>query len=170
MVVEVRAESPEETKALGETFGALLVAGDFVALMGDLGAGKTLFTKGVATALGCEPDDVASPTFTLVREYHGRVTLYHLDIYRLEDPEDELIDIGYEEFFEPDDGITVVEWAQGAKSLLPRRRWDVRLVKADQARRIEVSAVGIARERIERMRETLGRKGRSQPATPGDAL
>ena len=100
---------------LGERFGRAAQAGLVVALSGDLGAGKTQFVKGLARGLGCV-GRVHSPTFTLVNEYGGgRLKLYHLDLYRLETPE-QILSAGIEEFLAPD-GVSVVEWAERISGL-----------------------------------------------------
>lgn len=101
--------SEEETSAAGERLAARLERGDVVLLYGDLGAGKTAFVRGLATGLGAPPGDVSSPTFTLVQEYPGRVTLYHVDLYRL-DPA-EVNDLGLDELV-LGDGIVAIEWAE----------------------------------------------------------
>ena len=102
--------------ALGEEIAPSLKAGDVLVLNGDLGAGKTTFTKGLAKGLGVK-EIVKSPTFTIIREYQsGRLPLYHMDVYRLEDGGAE--DLGLEEYFDGD-GVSVVEWAQFAEDELP---------------------------------------------------
>ena len=115
--------------------------GGVVALRGDLAAGKTCFTRGMARAVG-EWGHVHSPTFTLVNEYGHGQKLFHLDLYRLEGPH-ELIDLGYEEVF---DGphITAVEWAERAEELLPVRRVEVALEHAGgDARRVRIEDCGV---------------------------
>lgn len=108
---------PEETFELGKRFGSTLAAGSVVALCGDLGAGKTQFTKGIAAALGVD-DAITSPTFTLIHEYpEGRLPLYHIDLYRLES-EDDALSTGLEDYLAPD-GVTVIEWADKFPDLLP---------------------------------------------------
>jgi tRNA threonylcarbamoyladenosine biosynthesis protein TsaE len=104
------SHNPAETQALGEQFGRAARRGWVIALSGDLGAGKTQFVKGLARGLGCA-GRVHSPTFTLVNEYEGgRLRLFHLDLYRLETPE-QILSAGIEEFLSPD-GVAVVEWAE----------------------------------------------------------
>jgi tRNA threonylcarbamoyladenosine biosynthesis protein TsaE len=104
------SHSPAETESLGERFGRVASRGLVVALSGELGAGKTQFVKGVARGLGVSAR-VHSPTFTLVNEYDGgRLKLFHLDLYRLETPE-QIMSAGIEEFLEPD-GVAVIEWAE----------------------------------------------------------
>lgn len=104
------SHSPSETEALGENFGRAAKHGWVIALSGDLGAGKTQFVRGLARGLGISAR-VHSPTFTLVAEYTGgRLTLFHLDLYRLETAE-EIRGAGIEEFLEPD-GVAVIEWAE----------------------------------------------------------
>jgi tRNA threonylcarbamoyladenosine biosynthesis protein TsaE len=99
----------EDTSAAGERLAASLKRGDVVLLYGELGAGKTAFVRGLARGLGANPDDVSSPTFTLVQEYAGRrATLYHVDLYRLEPAE--VDDLGLEELVSGD-GIVAIEWA-----------------------------------------------------------
>lgn len=113
-------ESAEGMKALGRELAASLEIGDVVLLHGDLGAGKTTLTQGVAEGLGIT-DPVQSPTFTLVREHEASgMRLYHLDLYRLDDP-DELEDIGYEVFIDPPDGVSLIEWPERAGDWLPQR-------------------------------------------------
>ncbi len=101
---------PEETRALGQLFGKLADAGLVVLLNGDLGAGKTCFAQGVALGLGVSSaSPVTSPSYTLLNIHHGRIPLYHFDLYRLSQVDD-LADLGYDEFAEGE-GLTLVEWA-----------------------------------------------------------
>jgi tRNA threonylcarbamoyladenosine biosynthesis protein TsaE len=106
----VISHSPQETETLGRKFGRAAKTGWVIALSGDLGAGKTRLVKGLAQELGIAVR-VHSPTFTLVNEYPGgRLKLFHLDLYRLETPE-QILSAGIEEFLQPD-GVTVIEWAE----------------------------------------------------------
>lgn len=109
MTEAIHTSGEEETAAAGERLAAGLSGGNVVLLYGELGAGKTAFVRGLARGLGAQPDDVSSPTFTLVQEYHGRVTLYHVDLYRLEPVEVE--DLGLDELV-LGDGIVAIEWAE----------------------------------------------------------
>ena len=102
--------SPEETEALGEKLGKILPAGTVLAYHGDLGAGKTAFTRGLARGLGCR-DLVTSPTYTIVNEYlGGRLPLFHFDMYRLRSSDD-LWDIGWEDYLDRG-GVCAVEWSE----------------------------------------------------------
>lgn len=99
-----------ETEHAGEALGRSLAAGDVVLLFGDLGAGKTAFVRGMARGIGANPDDVSSPTFTIVQEYPGRsAMLYHVDLYRLESAE--IDDLGLDDLVSGD-GIVAIEWAE----------------------------------------------------------
>lgn len=132
----VRTSSPEETEALGRALGAHLRPGDVVALSGELGAGKTVFTRGIAAGAGAG-GHVASPTFTLIREYRGRTaTVIHADLYRLDTPR-QLQDIGLEEVLEGGP-ITVIEWAEKARALLPEEYlWvEIRFTEDDSTREL----------------------------------
>jgi tRNA threonylcarbamoyladenosine biosynthesis protein TsaE len=133
--------SEDETLALAGAVGELLRAGDVVSVVGDLGAGKTVFARGVAGALGVS-QPVVSPSFTIVREYDGRVPLVHVDVYRIGTIQ-ELHDLGFEEVVR-DDAITLVEWGDVIDPLLPRDRLDVRLVAgdADDERLVELEGRG----------------------------
>jgi tRNA threonylcarbamoyladenosine biosynthesis protein TsaE len=128
-MLSTRTRSSEETLELARRVGTLLRAGDVVALAGDLGAGKTVFAKGLALALGVD-DDVVSPTFTLVREYAGvALPMVHVDVYRL-DHLQELHDAGFDELV-GGGAVTVVEWGDRVAALLPVDRLDVALVAGD---------------------------------------
>lgn len=105
---------PEETMDFARRLGELLVPGDVLALEGDLGAGKTTFTKGLAKGLDIRRT-VNSPTFTIIKEYQGRLPLYHMDVYRLGNSEE---DLGFDEYF-TGSGVTVIEWAHLIKGQLP---------------------------------------------------
>ncbi|PLR76523.1 tRNA (adenosine(37)-N6)-threonylcarbamoyltransferase complex ATPase subunit type 1 TsaE [Bacillus sp. V3-13] len=111
---EFLSVKPEDTEDFSRQLGGLLQPGDVIALEGDLGAGKTTFTKGLAAGLGITKN-VNSPTFTIIKEYKGRIPLYHMDVYRVED---EFEDLGFDEYFEGD-GVTVVEWAHLIRDQLP---------------------------------------------------
>ncbi|HMF83719.1 MAG TPA: tRNA (adenosine(37)-N6)-threonylcarbamoyltransferase complex ATPase subunit type 1 TsaE [Acidimicrobiia bacterium] len=133
--------STDETLALAGSVGELLRPGDVVSLAGDLGTGKTVFARGLARALGVE-DPVVSPTFTIVREYEGRVPVVHVDVYRI-DTFQELHDLGFEEVLR-DDAVTLVEWGDVIDGMLPGDRLDVRLAAGggDDERVIEIEGHG----------------------------
>ncbi len=123
-ILELNTRGPDETRRLGELFGSLLPGGTVVALTGELGAGKTVLTKGLARGLGVTDDrEVTSPSFVLVNEYQGRVPIYHLDLYRLPEAA-EVEELGWTEFM-GGPGVTVVEWAERAAELLPQDRIDI---------------------------------------------
>lgn len=116
----ITIESADAMQKLGRELAASLNPGDVVLLHGDLGAGKTTLTQGVALGMGID-QPVQSPTFTLVREHDGTsMRLYHLDLYRLDDP-DELEDMGYEVYINPPDGVSLIEWPERAGDWLPER-------------------------------------------------
>jgi len=127
----------------------VLDAGDVVLLDGELGAGKTCFVQGVARGLGVPRDRrVSSPTFTLVNEHPGRVPLYHVDLYRIDDP-GELHEIGIAEYL-ASGGVTVVEWAERLGALAPKERIEIRIeIAGARARRLLARAEGLtARRRL----------------------
>jgi len=132
------SKSVGETMKIGAKFAKGLKRGDCVALIGDLGAGKTVFTKGVAKGLGVKNARyVNSPTFVIIKEYEGRFPLYHFDLYRL-DGHSGFDDMNYEEYFYGD-GVTVIEWADKIMGLLPERYIEVKLTVVDEnKRRIEI--------------------------------
>lgn len=107
----------KETYELGVKIGELLVPGTVLSLNGELGAGKTHFTKGIATGL-CVEEYITSPSFTILNEYEGRLPLHHFDVYRIEDI-DEMYEIGFDEYLYGD-GICVVEWGNMVKDMLPQ--------------------------------------------------
>jgi len=113
---ELVTRNPEETEAVGERLGRALGPGDVVALTGDLGAGKTCFIRGLARGLDVR-QPVSSPTFVLVNQYAGRVPVYHLDAYRTGSLT-EVLDLGFDEYVSGD-GVTVIEWADTLRPLIP---------------------------------------------------
>ena len=139
--MEYRSNSPLETEALGERLAAHLHPGDVIAYTGDLGAGKTAFTRGLARGLGVT-DRVTSPTFTIVNEYEGgRLPLFHFDMYRLGSA-DELFDIGWEDYL-CRGGVCAVEWSENIADALEEDavRVDIRRGASDQERVITIAGV-----------------------------
>ena len=134
MMADFLSESPETTRDLARTLARDLRPPVVIALYGDLGAGKTLFTQALARALGVT-QPVTSPTFTLINEYDlpDGSKLYHVDCYRLNDAVPEAIALGLEELFE--EGIVVIEWADRIASILPERRIDIHFKHAGEDRR-----------------------------------
>ena len=142
MVVETH--SADETFSLGINIGRKAKAGQVITLGGDLGVGKTVFTKGLARGLGIT-EPVSSPTFTIVQEYReGRLPLYHFDVYRIGDLE-EMEEIGYEDYFYGD-GVCLVEWANLIEELIPEHAVSVviekDLEKGLDYRRIIIEGMG----------------------------
>lgn len=136
--------SAEETRALAAALGQLLQPGDVVSLIGDLGAGKTTFTQGLALGLGLSPDEpVNSPTFTLLAEHPGgRVALYHFDVYRLPNSSG-LYDLAFDEYL-IGDGVVVIEWADRIADALPPDRIDIQLIaQGPDKREITLTAHGV---------------------------
>jgi tRNA threonylcarbamoyladenosine biosynthesis protein TsaE len=125
-MIRFKAGSAEETAGLGQRLGAILHKGDTVCLTGDLGTGKTAFAGGIAKALGIG-GYITSPTFTIVNEYEGELPLYHFDVYRIGDP-GEMFETGYDEYISGE-GITVIEWAELIKDILPPERIEVFIEK-----------------------------------------
>lgn len=130
------SRSPAETEALAAELAQEIKAGDIVLLDGPLGAGKTCWTKGLARGLGADEEGVVSPTFSLIRELAGgRLTLHHVDLYRLGGPA-EMEALGLDEIFDGD-GVSVVEWPERLGPLAPRGAWRVSLsIAPDGAREI----------------------------------
>jgi tRNA threonylcarbamoyladenosine biosynthesis protein TsaE len=133
---ETLTTSEDATTAVGEHLAQSLRAGDVVLLYGDLGAGKTAFVRGLAVGLGAEAAEVSSPTFTIIQEYAGPVTLFHVDLYRLE--EREASDLGLEELV-LGDGVVAIEWAERWVGR-PQEAIEVRIEDAgEDRRRIRIS-------------------------------
>jgi len=134
--------SEEETMEFGRTLARGLRGGEMILLEGDLGLGKTVLVRGIATGLGVAPEDVTSPSFTLVQEYKGgRLALYHVDLYRLDD-ETDVASIGLDELA-AGDGVTVVEWGDKLSDRHRRHSLVIRLYDLGEgARRIELLASG----------------------------
>lgn len=139
--MEYRTGSPAETEALGERLAQSLRPGTVLAYTGDLGAGKTAFTRGLARGLGIAAR-VTSPTFTIVNEYEGgRMPLFHFDLYRLSGPE-ELYDIGWEDYLARD-GLLAVEWSENMEDALEQDcvRVDIRRLDGENERCITITGV-----------------------------
>jgi tRNA threonylcarbamoyladenosine biosynthesis protein TsaE len=135
----ITTHSEEETADVGRELAATLSAGDVLLLHGDLGAGKTAFVRGLAEGLGIARDEVSSPTFTLIQEYRGgRLTLFHVDLYRIEDPR-EFDELGLDEIAEA--GVLAIEWAEKLDARLkPSRYAIVKITHGDgDERRIEIT-------------------------------
>jgi tRNA threonylcarbamoyladenosine biosynthesis protein TsaE len=135
-VESILTSSEEETSAAGERLAARLRGGDVLLLHGDLGAGKTAFVRGLARGLGASPEDVSSPTFTIIQEYRGRLMVYHVDLYRLQPIE--VADLGLEELTMAD-AIVAVEWAERWNDR-PLDAWEIRFEhQGDDRRAIRIS-------------------------------
>ena len=132
--VKLISKEQRETFHIGKILGENLHAGDVVALVGELGAGKTCLTQGIARGLGIpESYQITSPTFTLMNEYPGKIVLYHLDLYRLSGVGD-LEELGYEEYFRGN-SVLVIEWAEKIMDILPGETLFVSLAYLDENKR-----------------------------------
>ncbi len=157
--------SLHETESIGKAIGQVLCRGDVIALIGELGAGKTALVHGIVSGLDAPRALVASPTFMLMHQYHGRLPLTHMDLYRLRNPE-EAEAIGLSEIFD-DDGVTAIEWADRFPGLLPSDRLEVRLShRTFSSRTVRLVAQGVRSRsllaRITRVLPSVKKRGRLQ--------
>ena len=129
---KITTHSDNETIAVAQNIESEKFLNMVICLNGELGSGKTVFTKGFAHAMGIE--EVTSPTFTIIKEYNGELPLYHMDVYRLEDANE---DIGIEEYFEKG-GVTIIEWSDIIKDILPKERLDIKIKIVDENTRVLV--------------------------------
>jgi len=152
--MQIISKSVNNTLAIGRAISKNLQLGDIICLFGQLGSGKTVLTKGIAQGLRIKKEKIISPTFVLIREYKAKFPFYHLDLYRLKEPRD-ILNLGYEEYLY-NEGITVIEWADRLKYLLPREYLKIELfIKTDKQRLIEFSAFG---KRYEELLGSLKKK------------
>ena len=128
-MMEYESHSYDDTARIAAEFANTLKGGEFIAMYGDLGAGKTAFVQGLARALGIV-QHVASPTFTIVNEYEGRLPLYHFDVYRIADP-DEMYEIGYDDYLDSG-GVCIVEWAELIEELFPEDYIKISILKDEE--------------------------------------
>lgn len=134
-MLKLISRSVQDTFGIGERLGRLLDKGNILCLSGDLGAGKTAMTQGIGKGLGVM-DYVTSPTYTIINEYQGRLPLYHFDVYRLDHVE-EMYELGYEEYFYGD-GVTVIEWADIVKEIVPKERLWITILKSKNGEEREI--------------------------------
>ncbi|MBM7689557.1 tRNA (adenosine(37)-N6)-threonylcarbamoyltransferase complex ATPase subunit type 1 TsaE [Enterococcus ureilyticus] len=153
--MDIMLNNPKETEGIAKIIGSVAAPGDTIILSGDLGAGKTTMTKGIAVGLGID-QMIKSPTYTIIREYQqGRLPLYHMDVYRIEHGAD---DLGLDEYFEGD-GLSVVEWGKLLGEFLPTDYLDITITKdsEDMEKRIvSFQAIGTQAERfLERIHKKM---------------
>ena len=133
--------NPEETKCLGKKIGKLLKAGNVVALIGNLGAGKTVIASGLCGGLGVKEDYITSPTYTIINQYDGKIPVYHIDLYRLKNSS-ELYNLGWDEYIYGC-GTCIIEWADRAADMLPEEYLTVNIeVTGKNKRKITLQAKG----------------------------
>lgn len=136
------SESEEHTNQLGKLLASVLQPGSLIALVGQLGAGKTRLVQAIAEALGADRRSVNSPTFVLLQQYDGRMPVYHFDAYRLRDS-DGFLELGADELFETADGIYLIEWADRVADVLPRDRLRIHIeVTAPNSRTFQIESSG----------------------------
>ncbi|MGI6485536.1 MAG: tRNA (adenosine(37)-N6)-threonylcarbamoyltransferase complex ATPase subunit type 1 TsaE [Tepidanaerobacteraceae bacterium] len=140
MIKKCESFNEKQTEKIGKSLGKFLKPGDFLALIGDLGAGKTVFVRGIARGMGVQ-GEITSPTFTIINEYQGVYPLAHMDTYRLDDPEIDLENVGYYDYLK--NHVIVMEWADRAIGLLPEQLLWIKIDTVDDVtRRISFKPIG----------------------------
>ena len=149
--MQIISQSVNDTIKIGKAISKNLKIGDIICLFGQLGSGKTVLSKGIASGMGIKKSEVTSPSFVLIRRYCGRkFSLYHFDLYRLKAPS-EILDLGYEEYLYAE-GVSIIEWADRLKYLLPKEYLKIELlIKPGSKRGLRFKALG------SRYKDLLGR-------------
>lgn len=132
------SNSPGETIELGQTLGGKTDSGALICLYGELGSGKTTLVKGIAKGLGIT-EKITSPSYLLMKKYGGKTPLFHIDLFRIDSP-DEAIEVGIDDHLIDPEGVVAVEWAERIKKILPEERIDVRLDFGGKKRKIKIEA------------------------------
>jgi len=168
LLMKIISKSVNDTLKIGKVIAKNLEKADIVCLFGELGSGKTVLTKGIASGLGIKRSKVISPSFVLIRQYStAKMPFYHLDLYRLKTIED-ILALGYEEYFY-DEGITVIEWADRLKYLLPKEYLKIKLyIKSNSQRLLKISASGKHyKELLDKIYEPRSSRKKSESAIKG---
>ncbi|WP_339060967.1 tRNA (adenosine(37)-N6)-threonylcarbamoyltransferase complex ATPase subunit type 1 TsaE [Tepidibacillus marianensis] len=145
---QITTKTVDETQYVAKRLANYMEPGDIITLEGDLGAGKTSFTQGLAKGLGIS-QIVNSPTFTIIKEYQGRLPLYHMDVYRLEDGHE---DLGLDEYFYGE-GISVIEWAEMIHDFLPKERLNIKIMQLNDVNQRMIQFQPIGDRYIQRCKE-----------------
>ncbi len=140
-MLKLNCKTPEETFDFGKKFGETLVGGEILLLFGGLGAGKTLLTKGILSALNYDIDEVTSPSFSLVNRYDAKFTVYHIDLWRIENNAE--FAVGLDEILEEEKSIVIIEWSERLKNVdFQRKTIKISIIgDGDEARNIEINEI-----------------------------
>lgn len=145
--MEINVNNLEQTKKIGEIISRNLIEGTVLCLDGDLGAGKTTLSQFIAHEFGVK-EYITSPTFNIIKEYEGRLPLYHMDVYRIES-EDDMYDLGYDEYIYSE-GVSIIEWSEKIKNMLPEERINIYIQRGDSenTRIFSITGCGKAYEKL----------------------
>ncbi|MEL7607844.1 tRNA threonylcarbamoyladenosine biosynthesis protein TsaE [bioreactor metagenome] len=144
--MKIKVNNLQDTEKIGKIISRCLEKGTVLCLDGDLGAGKTAITQFIAKEFGVK-EYITSPTFNIIKEYEGRLPFYHMDVYRIES-EDDMYDLGYDEYIYSE-GVTVIEWSENIRTILPDERIDIKIDRIDENKRImTIEGKGVVYEKI----------------------
>ncbi|MEA5096098.1 tRNA (adenosine(37)-N6)-threonylcarbamoyltransferase complex ATPase subunit type 1 TsaE [Sedimentibacter saalensis] len=144
--MKIKVNNLQDTEKIGKIISRCLEKGTVLCLDGDLGAGKTAITQFIAKEFGVK-EYITSPTFNIIKEYEGRLPFYHMDVYRIES-EDDMYDLGYDEYIYSE-GVTVIEWSENIRTILPDERIDIKIDRIDDNKRImTIEGKGVVYEKI----------------------
>lgn len=144
--MKITVNNLQDTEKIGKIISRCLEKGTVLCLDGDLGAGKTAITQFIAREFGVK-EYITSPTFNIIKEYEGRLPFYHMDVYRIES-EDDMYDLGYDEYIYSE-GVTVIEWSEKIRGILPEERIDVKIDRIDDNKRImTIEGKGVVYDKI----------------------
>ncbi len=146
--MKIKVNNLQDTEKIGKIISRCLEKGTVLCLDGDLGAGKTAITQFIAKEFGVK-EYITSPTFNIIKEYEGRLPFYHMDVYRIES-EDDMYDLGYDEYIYSE-GVTVIEWSENIRTILPDERIDIKIDRIDDNKRImTIEGKGVVMKKLRR--------------------